>query len=528
MRRLFLAIGLLLALALPAAAGSPQKELLLNGGCPSWSILCAPVDLWFAQGLYRPSSALSNITTTRASVGYQQDASGNWYSFASGVPRITNLGIGVWESRTNGIRDSTMQGAVTGSPGTLPNNWGVSPLPTGLTRTIAIGTTNGVQWITLNYSGTTTSSSAIQVNFEGTSIIAASYGQTWVHSAIIQVTQDDPSLSGLNLGFSEENSGGSQVAFGTGSSFYSTRLSFTRYAANRTLTNSATAYVRPYLSTNVIASSTTINLTILFAVSQLENNSNINSTVASATVATGGTCTPGTYTFTVSGGTGTAATISGTVSGTTLSGTLTVVTAGSYSVFPPSPASTSGGTCTVQPTLTLAPTNLAADAFASPPCPTTSAAATCLADANAMPVSGGTCSTSACSVLATWTPSAPTGYPVTQVAAEIDDGTTANNLLVQRVASNGDPQVSTTISSTATTATPSGTWAQSAAQKLVALAVSGLLSGRYAGGTVATASPTGIASGLNTLRIGTNEAGTGQCDCVISRLVVAPQSLLAN
>ena len=84
--------------------------------------------------------------------------------------------------------------------------------------------------------------------------------------------------------------------------------------------------------------------------------------VLSATVVSGGTGTPGTYTMTVQGGAGVAATISGTVTGTALAGALTVVSAGSYASVPGGPmtggtgksvATLTGGTFTVQPTVQI-------------------------------------------------------------------------------------------------------------------------------------------------------------------------------
>jgi hypothetical protein len=77
--------------------------------------------------------------------------------------------------------------------------------------------------------------------------------------------------------------------------------------------------------------------------------------LVAASVATGGTCTPGTYTFTLAGGTGSPlGQFSGTVTGTALAGALTVspTVPGAYLTPPASPTSTTGGTCTVQPTIT--------------------------------------------------------------------------------------------------------------------------------------------------------------------------------
>ena len=84
--------------------------------------------------------------------------------------------------------------------------------------------------------------------------------------------------------------------------------------------------------------------------------------VLSATVVSGGTGTPGTYTMTVQGGAGVAATISGTVTGTALAGALTVVSQGSYAAPAGGPltggtgksvATLTGGTFTVQPTVQI-------------------------------------------------------------------------------------------------------------------------------------------------------------------------------
>jgi hypothetical protein len=70
-----------------------------------------------------------------------------WWSFASNLPRITNQGLLVEEARTNSIRNNSMQGAVAGTPGTLPTNWSESRAA-GLTQTVVgTGTQNGIDYI---------------------------------------------------------------------------------------------------------------------------------------------------------------------------------------------------------------------------------------------------------------------------------------------------------------------------------------------------------------------------------------------
>lgn len=78
------------------------------------------------------------------------------------------------------------------------------------------------------------------------------------------------------------------------------------------------------------------------------------STFATATVSAGGSgCTNGLQTFTVVGGLGNAAQVSGTVAGNSLSGALTIVGGGSYQTLPGSPATVTGGGCSVAPTITF-------------------------------------------------------------------------------------------------------------------------------------------------------------------------------
>jgi len=58
--------------------------------------------------------------------------------------------------RTNSIRNSSMVGAVAGSPGTLPTNW-TRQNSSGLTQTVVgVGVENGLQYVDINLSGIAT------------------------------------------------------------------------------------------------------------------------------------------------------------------------------------------------------------------------------------------------------------------------------------------------------------------------------------------------------------------------------------
>jgi hypothetical protein len=83
--------------------------------------------------------------------------------------------------RTNSIRNSSMVGAVAGSPGTLPTNW-TQLLGAGLTRTIVgTGTENGLPYVDVRYNGTATGTSVL-LAFETVTGITAANGQVWTGS----------------------------------------------------------------------------------------------------------------------------------------------------------------------------------------------------------------------------------------------------------------------------------------------------------------------------------------------------------
>ena len=76
-----------------------------------------------------------------------------------------------------------MVGAVTGNPGTMPNNWGARALVSGVTSSIdGLGVENGINYIDVRFTGTP--SSLAQIYFALGPAITASSGQVWTASIL--------------------------------------------------------------------------------------------------------------------------------------------------------------------------------------------------------------------------------------------------------------------------------------------------------------------------------------------------------
>ena len=527
-------IVLLLA-ALACVAASPSRHKSEWTGARPWVTqaqgIPATVDLDFADGRYWPPLALNNITTTRASIGTCPGPDGTYYQFPNNQPRITAAGICVEEARTNSLRNSTMAGAATGTPGTQPTNWALTGA-TGLTTTVASLTTqSGLSCIDETLSGTTGSTSAA-LSMEATTQIAATYGQTWTASffdglsggSLTNVTSVTDVIQNLT-------SGGASIAQNTVSTPVPTST-LTRTSGSLTLTGSTTAFVRQQIVLNW-STSVAVNLTLRICQPQLENNTLINSTVASATTNASGTGgTNGTAVYSVGGGTcSTTPTLNVTWSSGTLS-VNSVANAGSCTVFPPSPATLTyvSGTASgwTGASVNVVPTNNSTQGFATTPIPTSSAAVTRAADAITMPLPGGATAASGYGVLATGVPEAPTANTTSQYIANISDGTTSNRLQLARNGTNGNYLAAVTIAGANTNANTGTAWTQNTSAKVSGYTAANTVKAVINNGSVTSGAPTGGPPAVTTLGIGESSGGNSYFNGQITRIVIAPFSLLNN
>ena len=121
------------------------------------------------------------ITFTRASTGTYLDSDGVLKTATNNVPRIeydadgNRLGLLIEEARTNSIRNSVADGAVVGTPGSLPSNWAI--FGGALTaEVVAVGTEDGTNYVDVKITGTP---GLAIFNFESATHIPAAEGESW-------------------------------------------------------------------------------------------------------------------------------------------------------------------------------------------------------------------------------------------------------------------------------------------------------------------------------------------------------------
>lgn len=258
-----------------------------------------------------------NWSIARASTGSRFDSAGTLQTVASNVGRVTHdpstlavRGLLLEQAATNGIRNNTMQGGATGSPGTLPTNWSVGG-SVGLTRTVvAVGTTGGLDYVDIRFAGTT-GGTFTTLLMEAPSIIAAANGQTWTGSAYIAIVGGNAAnLSSLTLVTNILDGGGAVLAQQTQTLALSATLS--RYSVTGTIANASAAYVRPLVGLNY-ASGVAVDITLRIALPQIEQGASASSVIHTA----GSAATRSAETLTISGLSG-----YGLVDGATYPGTV--------------------------------------------------------------------------------------------------------------------------------------------------------------------------------------------------------------
>jgi hypothetical protein len=218
-----------------------------------------------------PTNGNGDFTVTRATTATRTNSSGLIESTPINEPRLDySLGscpnILLEPQRTNSIRNSTMVGAVAGTPGTLPTNWSNSL--GGLTQTIVgVGSEGGVNYIDFRFNGTAIGTSLL-VFLDTTTSISASNGQSWTLSNYIKLVSAPSGASSYNLVMHERTIAGAYVT--EGSTAISPTSTLSRFTYTRTLAGGVTiAFVQPIFRAN-LSIGTAYDFTIRIAAPQME------------------------------------------------------------------------------------------------------------------------------------------------------------------------------------------------------------------------------------------------------------------
>ena len=200
------------------------------------------------------------------------------FTRASNATQFNSAGTLVY-APNNWIRNNTMVGAVAGTPGTLPTNWGVSNLGTLTQQVVGTGTVNGINYVDIRFSGTTsTTQVSIRLEPNGTFAVPASNGQTWttsMWSAIVGGGLTNIIGRGYSLLYWDN---ASSFLGGGGAGTFNSTATLTRTSEAVTIAQVGTAFIQPQIYL-VFNSGVAIDITLRIGLPQLEIGSTVNEAI---------------------------------------------------------------------------------------------------------------------------------------------------------------------------------------------------------------------------------------------------------
>jgi hypothetical protein len=223
------------------------------------------------------TSSLSTYYPTVASAYYAP-------RFDYNPSTLAAQGLLIEEQRTNSIRNNTMQGAVAGTPGTVPTNWFIDSATGNLTtrQIVGIGTESGITYIDVRF--VTSGVYGASAYFDSSTGIAALNGQTWTSSVYVRMVGGSSTNVTHAISIVENNVSGTFLAGGDSSSTTPTSglLASNRLSYTRTNTNASTAFVQTRLRIDFTGAA---DITLRIGLPQLEQGAFATSVIPTTTTA---------------------------------------------------------------------------------------------------------------------------------------------------------------------------------------------------------------------------------------------------
>ena len=213
-------------------------------------------------GTTTPQGFPSVGTFTRASAADWLNSAGTGLETqaASGeLRREAVRGALIEEAVTAQPVNSTLVGAVAGTPGTPPTGWTLTNPADGLTREIVgTGTSNGIPYIDVRWSGTSGVLGTTSLGtYSSPTAIAAVNGQTWTGAAFYALVGGSlTNVSTLVNRLIMRDSGGSQISGqATDTNILTMAGTLARFSSTFTATSASTAFVTNGLVPNFVDNS---------------------------------------------------------------------------------------------------------------------------------------------------------------------------------------------------------------------------------------------------------------------------------
>jgi hypothetical protein len=229
--------------------------------------------------------AMLNIGSTAGL--YVQTVASAYYAprFDYNPTTLAARGLLIEEQRTNSIRNNTGQGAVAGTPGTLPTNWTGGTTVDNLTREIVgTGTENGINYIDVRYSGTSGAAGNLTVlTFDALNFITAANAQTWTGAAYFKLvagTLTNVILLSLTVRYNDS----SGLSLTSQNSAFTPTASLERVTNTFTAANASTAFVAATLVAN-FTNDLPVDFTLRIGLPQLELGAFATSVIPTTTTA---------------------------------------------------------------------------------------------------------------------------------------------------------------------------------------------------------------------------------------------------